>query len=248
MKIAIRMDDITPDMDWDKFNRFRALMEKYHVKPLIGIVPDNQDPNLTRNPEREDFWQQMRELQEQGWILAMHGCHHIYTTQKGGLFPLNCFSEFAGVPYEEQARMIREGKRILESHGIVTDFFMAPAHSYDANTLKALQAAGFTRMTDGFGKGPYRYRGMTFYPISFQMERTLRTKEGASTLVVHANTMTESDFDKYEKIFQTQELLPYPEYIYMQVRKRGLPGHLKEYGMATAKRLLVCYKAKKAKR
>ncbi len=246
MKIAIRMDDITPDMDWEKFDRFRALMEKYHVKPLIGIVPDNQDPNLSRDPEREDFWEQMKGLQEQGWILAMHGCHHIYTTQKGGLFPLNCFSEFAGVPYEEQLRMVREGKRILEEHGIATDFFMAPAHSYDDNTLKALQAEGFTRMTDGFGQRPYLYKGMTFYPISFRMERTLQQKEGASTLVVHANTMTEKDFAKYEQIFQTQELLPYPEYIYMQAEKRGLLGHLKEYGMATVKRLLVARMAKKA--
>ncbi len=246
MKIAIRMDDITPDMDWEKFDRFRAMMEKYHVKPLIGIVPDNQDPNLSRDPEREDFWEQMKALQEQGWILAMHGCHHIYTTQKGGLFPLNCFSEFAGVPYEEQLRMVREGKRILEEHGIATDFFMAPAHSYDDNTLKALQAEGFTRMTDGFGQRPYLYRGMTFYPISFRMERTLQQKEGASTLVVHANTMTEKDFAKYEQIFQTQELLPYPEYIYMQAEKRGFWGHLKEYGMATVKRLLVARMAKKA--
>ena len=39
MKIAIRMDDITPDMDWAKFLRFKELCDLYQVKPLIGVVP-----------------------------------------------------------------------------------------------------------------------------------------------------------------------------------------------------------------
>ena len=45
-KISIRMDDITPDMDWTKFMRFKALCDKYRIRPLVGVVPDNQDPNL----------------------------------------------------------------------------------------------------------------------------------------------------------------------------------------------------------
>ena len=27
MKIAVRLDDITPDMDWDKFYEFKAVSE-----------------------------------------------------------------------------------------------------------------------------------------------------------------------------------------------------------------------------
>ena len=46
MKIAVRLDDITPDMDWQRFYAFKALLDKYQVKPLIGIVPDNRDENL----------------------------------------------------------------------------------------------------------------------------------------------------------------------------------------------------------
>ena len=45
MKIAIRMDDIAPGMDWEKFDRFRALCTRYNVKPLIGVVPE--DANMT---------------------------------------------------------------------------------------------------------------------------------------------------------------------------------------------------------
>ena len=46
MKISIRMDDITPDMDWARFMRFKALCDQYNIKPLIGVVPDNNDAKL----------------------------------------------------------------------------------------------------------------------------------------------------------------------------------------------------------
>ena len=47
MKIAVRLDDITPDMDWERFLKFKALLDRYQVKPLIGVVPQNRDPGLT---------------------------------------------------------------------------------------------------------------------------------------------------------------------------------------------------------
>ena len=97
MKIAVRIDDITPDMDWEKFRRLETLLDKYHIAPLLGIVPDNQDSNLMRDSVMPDFDNQIKKWEAKGWVLAMHGWKHIYTTKKGGLFPLNNFSEFAGV-------------------------------------------------------------------------------------------------------------------------------------------------------
>ena len=32
MRITIRMDDITPGMNWDKFLRFKAILDKYDIK------------------------------------------------------------------------------------------------------------------------------------------------------------------------------------------------------------------------
>ena len=82
MKIAFRMDDITPDMDWKSFEAFEQLFERYGCYPLLGIVPDNLDPKLSVDPAREAFWKKMQELQEKGWTLSMHGCHHVYTTKR----------------------------------------------------------------------------------------------------------------------------------------------------------------------
>ena len=164
MKITIRMDDITPDMDWAKFLRFKELCDLYQVKPLIGVVPANQDTMLHIEKPRTDYWEYLHTLQSEGWCIAQHGCTHIYNTHKKGCFPLNALSEYAGNSYENQYASLEKGQKILKEHEIHTDIFMAPAHSYDYNTLKALKKLGFTKITDGFGKQPYQWQGLTFYP------------------------------------------------------------------------------------
>lgn len=248
MKIAVRMDDIAPGMDWKKFGDFKALLDEYGVNPLVGVVPDNQDGNLERTEENgkyghgrvpEDFWEYVRGLQGQGWIVAMHGYRHVYTQKKGGVFPLNLFSEFAGLPFEKQLAMLKKGREILDSHEIKTDIFMAPAHSYDKNTLKALRQTGFCRITDGFGNRPYVWEQMCFYPISFRLERSLKKNQGVTTMVVHVNTVNQKDMDKYRRIFREHEIISYGDYLQEKAVKRGWAGHCMEYMLAVGKRILV---------
>lgn len=241
MNISIRMDDITPDMDWAKFLRFKELCDLYQVKPLIGVVPENQDTMLHINEAREDFWEYLLQLKEEGWTIAQHGCTHIYSTKRKGCFPLNAISEYAGKTYGEQLASLKKGKEILESHGIYTDIFMAPAHSYDKNTLKALKAAGFTKLTDGFGDKPYEWQGMFFYPISFKQSNSLKCKDGYTTFVIHANTMNDKDFERYEKMFagHKDKLISYQAYLQVTPDKRGIAGRSKEYLMAVSKYILV---------
>lgn len=241
MKIAVRMDDITPDMNWENFRFFQKLFEEAGIQPLLGIVPDNRDENLHKEEPRQDFYEVMKDLQKQGYVLSMHGCHHMYSTKKGGIFPLNNFSEFAGVSYTEQKKMLEEGKQLLLEKGIVTDMFMAPAHSYDKNTLRALKELGFTKITDGFGKRPYTYKGLTFYPISFQLSRSLKQKSGYTTMVLHANTITEKDKERYTKIFKEhgKDMISYSEYLETEAVRRNFFGRGKEFLLAKLKFLLA---------
>lgn len=241
MKIAVRMDDITPAMDWERFGAFRALLEEYDIKPLIGVVPDNQDGNLNRGEWKEDFWQQVKAWQKSGWVIAQHGYRHVYTTQKGGMFPLNDFAEFAGMPFARQLEMVKRGREILAAHGIETDLFMAPAHAYDKNTLRALSECGFRRMTDGFGTRPYLWRGLTFYPISFRLGSSLKKERGYTTMVVHTNTMNKAELERYRQIFEKHDMISYGEYLEEQPVKRRFPGRAWEYVMAAAKHVLVKY-------
>lgn len=241
MKTAIRMDDVTPDMNWERFLAFKALLDQYGICPLIGVVPDNRDENLHCCEEAKDFWTYIRELHKQGWVIAMHGFQHTYTTKKGGLFPLNHFSEFAGISYEKQCEMLRRGKELLKQNGIETELFMAPAHSYDRNTLRALRENGFTCMTDGFGKKPYCYKGLTFYPIPFMLERSLRKQKGCTTMVVHANTISDRDLARYERLFaeHRESFISYGELLLEKPVQRGEIGHAAEYLLAAAKHVLV---------
>ena len=241
MKISIRMDDITPDMDWEKFRFFQKLFEKNEVTPLIGIVPDNKDSNLKKDEPHKDFFEEIRRLQKKGYCIAMHGCNHLYCTGKGGMFPLNKFSEFAGLPYEEQHRKLECGKRMLADNGINTDIFMAPAHSYDKNTLKALKELGFTKITDGFGGMPYVYRGITFYPISFKLSRSLKKRNGYTTMVIHANTVNDADMAFYERLFEEhgKDMISYENYLKAEPVSRGFLGNMAEYALAVTKRILV---------
>lgn len=250
MKIAVRLDDITPDMDWERFLACKAVLDRYQVKPLIGVVPDNRDTMLKGKSKesralaekvmpggRRDFGAYVRQLQKEGWAVSMHGYRHIYSTKKGGMFPLNDFSEFAGVPCAEQKRMLSEGKRMLKEQGIETQMFMAPAHSYDANTLKALKETGFTALTDGFGSRPYRYRGLTFYPISFHLSRTLKKKKGCSTMVIHTQTATDADLERYDRWFSNPDIqwISWQEYMEQTPAVRHLPGRIWEFAMAKGK-------------
>lgn len=246
------MDDITPDMDWAKFMRFKALCDLYQVKPLIGVVPDNRDENLhISEPETApagDFWRYLKELEGEGWCIAQHGARHVYRTKKMGCFPLNRLSEFAGLPYEDQYKALKKGRNILLGHNIKTDIFMAPAHSFDRNTIKALQKLGFRRMTDGFGVFPYTRWGMNFYPISYQQGSVLKKKDakGYTTFVVHANTMNDKDFERYEQLFAAyrDRLISYSDLLVLRPNRRSAFGNAQEYLMAVTKFVLVGIKSR----
>ena len=194
------MDDITPDMDWAKFLRFKELCDLYQVKPLIGVVPANQDTMLHIEKPRIDYWEYLHTLQSEGWCIAQHGCTHIYNTHKKGCFPLNALSEYAGNSYEEQYASLEKGQKILKGHQIDTDIFMAPAHSYDYNTLKALRELGFTKITDGFGRQPYQWQGLTFYPISFKQSNSLKQEKGYTTSPVNRDKL--SNYSRKEQASQ----------------------------------------------
>lgn len=241
MKIAVRMDDITPDMDWERFLAFKEILDTYHIKPLIGVVPDNRDENLHRAKAAGDFWEYIKELQKDGWCIALHGYRHVYRTKKGGLFPLNHFSEFAGLSFEEQFDMLEKASEVLQRNGIKTDIFMAPGHSYDKNTLKALKKLGYTKITDGFGKKPYVWRTMTFYPISFMLGRSLQKKGGTTTMVIHANGIDEEAMAGYRRLFREHEgsFISYGAYLQEAPVKRGAAGRSMEILLANAKRVLV---------
>lgn len=124
---------------------------------------------------------------------------------------------------------------------------MAPAHSFDRDTIKALKALGFRKMTDGYGEYPYVKWGMTFYPISFRQGSVLKRKKnrGYTTFVVHTNTMNDRDFERYERLFSDYKdrMVSFSALLEVEPERRGVFGNAKEYAMAVTKFILVRIKS-----
>ncbi|MBQ3789785.1 MAG: DUF2334 domain-containing protein [Lachnospiraceae bacterium] len=251
MRIGVRLDDIAPEMNRDAFERMIGILKKHQALPLLGVIPDCRDEKIrdmegVEKIEEETFWDRIRELRDEGAVIAMHGCHHVYTTTNGGLFPLNRQSEFAGLPFEEQMQLLKEGLEILKKQELSTEIFMAPAHSYDDNTLKALKECGFKQVTDGFGREPYRYRDLTFYPLALSKKRAAAgSGSGSVTIVYHVNTMKDADFDAAEALFDRISPAPWKELMYEPTGRRSAFGQKIEFLAATGKRLLVSARGKK---
>ncbi len=188
-----RLDDICPTMKRSRFRQLQQLFDRYQILPIIGIVPNNQDKHLMIDPPRIEFWAEMRELAKRGWIVAQHGFEHHYETDDGGILQIGQKSEFAGLSYEQQYHKLATGKRILEQH-LQTNvgWFMAPSHSFDHSTLKALKALKFTYITDGVALHPFQRNGLTWVPQQLWQPRSMPF--GLWTICIHPNTMTDQEF------------------------------------------------------
>lgn len=197
MNFILRLDDICPTMDWDKFRRLEVLLSRYEkIKPLIGVIPCNRDANLQFHPPRVDFWDQVRHWRKMGWTIAQHGYTHEYTQNDGGTLGIGRQSEFAGLDYEDQYSKLSSGKAILLAEGVWEPYFMAPSHAFDNTTLVALADLGFTAITDGYGIFPYRMGPIVAVPQLFS--RAIHLGLGTYTLCLHANTMDTKQFAHLE--------------------------------------------------
>lgn len=192
MKAAyiFRLDDIAPNMNWENYFRLKTIFAQYQVKPIIGVIPDNQDEELKKWPSYPaDFWEEIREVQSRGWEIAIHGCQHRFETDCSGLLGIHCKSEFAGLPFERQYAKLAKAKDIFARQGINSTTFMAPAHTFDRETLRALRLAGIYTITDGYGFYPYTFDQILFVPQMFATPRPMPF--GVFTFCLHSNEMSQ---------------------------------------------------------
>lgn len=202
LRIAFRFDDVCPTMKWGIWDRIEALFDAHGVQPMLGVVPDNQDPKLIFDPPNPSFWDRARRWQEKGWIIGLHGYRHLYDSKDGGLVPWWRQSEFAGIPYEVQLERITKGMEILRGRGLVPRVWIAPAHSFDENTLRALKTVGVNIISDGWNYAAYRcHREMIWVPA--QPWRPRFWKWGFWTEVFHANGL--SDTAPIEQLLKVHE-------------------------------------------
>lgn len=199
-KYLIRLDDACPYMDRAKWLRMEDILDKYGVKPLVGIIPANADPKTMIDPEDNNFWVKAHSWEKKGWSIALHGYDHVCISD-GGMKGLNPFwkrSEFAELPLEQQREKIRKGYAVLKEHCFEPKYFFAPSHTFDENTLEALRKETDIRIiSDTIGRYPYKKGDFVFIPqISGHCVKM--PLPGIYTFCFHPNTMKEGAFASLE--------------------------------------------------
>lgn len=147
---------------------------------------------------------------------------HVFETDNGGINPVNNRSEFAGVSLDRQRQKIRDGYSILLSHKVKPFIFFPPAHTFDNNTLRALEMESKIRViSDTVASDIYFMDNFYFIPQQSGKVRKLPFK--MVTFCYHPNIMTDQDFTNLERfLFDNSSLFGTFSEEILKKRKKGL--------------------------
>lgn len=192
----IRFDDICPTMNWNIWDKLEDVINKYGVKPILAVVPENLDRNLMKMEPNFEFWSRVRGWQAKGWTIALHGHTHVYETKDSGIIGLNPRSEFAGLPKSRQREKLIAALEIFKSNDVIPQAWIAPAHSFDTATVELLVELGINNISDGFYFRPISMFGARWIPQ--QLWRFKKMPLGLWTICYHHNNFKEEDVIKFE--------------------------------------------------
>jgi predicted deacetylase len=200
----LRLDDLCPTHSAARWGQFRKLIEEFGIRPILGVIPDNRDPQLNGSPYDPRFWNQMREMESAGATIAVHGYQHRCHSLGESLLGLDRRSEFAGVDPDTQRAWIRAGFEILRGKGLDPRLWIAPRHGFDRNTLGALHAEGVEYISDGFARVPHRRHGVIWLPQ--QLWSPVKKSKGLWTICLHPHTAKDMDVERLRGFLMTHSL------------------------------------------
>ncbi len=207
-KILLRFDDLSPFHNIDKWREIEHFLLQEDIKPILAVIPDNRDSQVSFSKYQDSFWTNIKRLQKNGWTIALHGLHHELIKCEKSIIKTNDVGEICDLSFSAQSNMIKEGIRIINSHGINVDLYCAPAHSFDSNTLDALLKNGISIITDGFYLYPGLCRSKGIFFVPQQLWRMRRFPFGVFTVCYHHNNMSHLDVQNLKK-----DIMKYKKYI-----------------------------------
>jgi len=182
-------------MDLKKWIDIIELLDSYNIKAIIGVIPDNKDEEINFS-YNTDFWEIINSWKVNGHIIALHGLNHLKLTKDSGVIPKNKRSEFSALTLKEQSLKIKKGIDKLALYKIDIDIFIAPFHSFDKNTLKALKTNGINIVYDAISFYPYSEENILFFPQ--QNNYFIKKKFGIWSICLHPSSMTGDEFLRME--------------------------------------------------
>jgi len=182
----LRIDDLCPTVAANPWRKWLALIEDFRLRPILAVVPENADPELSCSPANPAFWTQMRAMQAAGATIALHGYKHVCASNGRSLAGYGRPSEFAGVPETTQREWIRSGLAILRGQGLDPRLWVAPRHGSDRRTLQVLREEGICALSDGLARVPFVRGELVWIPQ--QLWAPVKKPAGLWTICVHPNT------------------------------------------------------------
>ncbi len=195
-RFLLRFDDICPTMDWDIWSQIERLLRQCDIKPILAVVPDNRDPVLQVAPAAPDFWDRVRQWQQWGWTIALHGYQHLYVAKDGGLVTLRKKSEFASLPARVQEDKLRCATAIFEREGIKTRVWIAPGNAFDETTVSLLPRFGIDLISAGWFWHPFVGPGPVVW-IPCQLSILRPAPPGVWTVCYHHNSWSNSTLAEF---------------------------------------------------
>jgi predicted deacetylase len=207
-RYIIRLDDACDTLNKKNWNSIEKIMDKFKVKPIVSVIPENLDSSLHYDTKDKNFWKKVRKWEKKGWCVALHGFNHLFhkVHKKKLFFPYYNTSEFAGLKKNIQCNLIKKSYKKFLKQGIRPKVWVAPRHTFDANTLKALEEETPIRIiSDGIAFQPYNFKNFIFVPQ--QLWWPIKKKFGIWTICLHPNTMSNTKIDELKKIFSKKEFI-----------------------------------------
>ena len=193
----VRFDDICPTMNWAIWDRVEPLLDRYGVKPIVAIVPDNRDPKLAVSEARADFWERARSWQTRGWAIGLHGYQHLYSNPSGGIINIHAGGEFAGHSAAEQRAKLAAGMEIFRAQSLVPRVWVAPGHAFDETTVNLLPELGISAVSDGFYWRGVERAGRPWIPQ--QLWRFRPMPLGLWTVCFHVNSWKDATVQRFDQ-------------------------------------------------
>jgi predicted deacetylase len=196
----LRFDDLCPTIHPQRWEEYRKVVAEFGIRPILAVVPRNEDSDLERSPADPEFWEQIRAMEAAGATVAVHGYRHRCESRGESLLGLHRRSEFAGVEFGLQREWIREGFRIVRDQGLHPRLWIAPRHGFDRNTLRALREAGVEYISDGLARIPFRRDGINWIPQ--QLWRPVTKHRGLWTICLHPYAAGSTDVERLQRFLE----------------------------------------------
>jgi predicted deacetylase len=227
-RYLIRLDDACHTMEGRKWDLVEQVLDRHGVKPIVAVIPDNQDRSLVYAERDADFWGKVHRWVRKDWAVAMHGCTHVmHPTQSELLLPFYRRSEFAGLDLEAQAQKLRTAWGLFLAQGIEPRIWVAPAHCFDLTTLQALRRETPIRViSDGIAWDAFYEHH--FHWIPQQLWNLAERRSGLWTVCLHPNTMNDAQIADLDSALggRFRGRLIRVEDVDLRQRKKSLLGRL----------------------